>query len=139
MLGSRQPDIYGRLGFEAFLEELRGRYGSRNVDLLYAQSNHEGELIDCLHRAESQGVKGIVFNAGAYTHTSIALADAVAAISVPVVEVHISNVYAREPFRHRSYMAPYCRGSIAGLGLAGYELALIYLLDHLPKSHRTQP
>jgi 3-dehydroquinate dehydratase-2 len=128
LLGRRQPEIYGKQHFEAFFEELKERFAGHRLH--YFQSNSEGALIDYLHKV-GFGKVGIVLNAGAYTHTSIALADAVAAIAAPVVEVHISNVYARESFRHHSYLAPVCVGSIVGLGFAGYALAVQYLLDAL--------
>lgn len=128
LLGRRQPEIYGKRHFEEFMEELKERFPEHAIH--YFQSNSEGALIDYLHKV-GFGKVGIVLNAGAYTHTSIALADAVAAITAPVVEVHISNVYARESFRHRSYLAPVCAGSIIGLGLAGYVLAVQYLAERL--------
>lgn len=128
LLGTRQPDIYGRLTMEACLDALRGRYS--DVDLGYYQSNHEGDIIDAIHRAAAEGdVDGIVLNAGAYTHTSLAIADAIAAIDVPVVEVHISNTAAREEIRHRSLIAPVCRGTIAGFGLDVYRLAIEAVIE----------
>lgn len=123
LLGAREPEIYGSRSFEDFLAELRRKNPS--MVLSYFQSNVEGELINRLHET-GFSADGIIFNAGGYTHTSVAIADAVAAISSPVIEVHISNVYAREEYRHRSMMAPHCRGVIAGMGLYGYELALQY-------------
>jgi 3-dehydroquinate dehydratase-2 len=128
LLGRRQPEIYGKRHFEEFLEELKERFAGHRLH--YFQSNGEGSLIDYLHKV-GFGRVGIVLNAGAYTHTSIALADAVSAITAPVVEVHISNVHAREAFRHHSYLAPVCVGSIVGLGLSGYALAVQYLIEHL--------
>jgi 3-dehydroquinate dehydratase II len=124
LLGRREPDIYGSRSFEGFLGELRSAFP--NTELEYFQSNHEGAILDKLHEA-GFSVGGIVLNAGALTHTSIALGDAVAAISAPVVEVHISNVHRREAFRHRSYLSAPCVGSIVGLGLEGYRLAVAYL------------
>lgn len=126
LLGIREPEIYGVENFEVFFDHLRVLFP--NVTLHYFQSNHEGDLIDKLHEA-GFSYDGIVLNAGAYTHTSIALADAIGGIRTPVVEVHISNVYAREPFRHTSYLGPKCVGSIVGLGLKGYELAIEYFLS----------
>ncbi len=123
LLGKREPEIYGSQTFEEFFEELKKQYPS--VDLHYFQSNHEGAILDQLHKV-GFSFDGIILNAGALTHTSIAIADAIAAISTPVVEVHISNVYARENFRHHSYSAPNCAGSIIGLGLKGYGLAISY-------------
>lgn len=130
LLGRREPDLYGTDTFENYLERLREREYFAAVELIYHQSNHEGGLIDVLHTV-SFDLNGIVLNAGAYTHTSLAIADAIKAIPVPVVEVHITNVYARESFRHHSYIAPVCKGSICGFGLRSYELALLSLLDHM--------
>lgn len=121
LLGTREKSIYGDSGFEPFLEMLRTDYNTIQID--YFQSNSEGALIDKLHETGfSYG--GIIFNAGGYTHTSIAIADAIASITTPVVEVHISNVHAREEFRHISRMAKNCKGVIAGFGLQSYRLAL---------------
>jgi 3-dehydroquinate dehydratase-2 len=125
LLGKREPDIYGSQTFEDFLEEMRASLPE--AELEYFQSNHEGALLDKIQEAGFR-VQGIVLNAGALTHTSIALADAVAAIPAPVVEVHISNVHRREPFRHHSYLSAKCVGSIVGLGLEGYRLAVRYFL-----------
>lgn len=121
LLGKREPSIYGDNSFEYYLEVLRKRYPNLSID--YYQSNVEGLLIDKLH-ADGFDVDGIILNAGAYTHTSIALHDAIKAISSPVIEVHISNVYSREPFRHKSMIAPACKGTIAGFGLDSYRLAV---------------
>jgi 3-dehydroquinate dehydratase-2 len=121
LLGQREPEVYGHRTFDAFLLELKADFPQLDITLF--QSNHEGALIDKLHEI-GFSAQGIILNAGAYTHTSIALADAVAAITSPVVEVHISNVHAREPFRQQSYTAPHCRGVISGFGLEGYRLAL---------------
>lgn len=119
--GRRDTDIYGTETFEEYVEKLRSELPAD--ELHYYQSNVEGELINALHSA--QGVyDGIVFNAGGYTHTSVALCDAVSAISTPVVEVHISNIAAREEFRHISLLTPVCRGAILGFGLDGYRLAI---------------
>lgn len=123
LLGVREPGIYGKATFESALERLRGLYP--DIELEYFQSNHEGAIIDRLHAAGfGDAYAGIILNAGAYTHTSLAIADAIAAIEVPVVEVHISNVAAREEIRHHSLIAPVCRGSIAGFGLDSYRLAV---------------
>lgn len=122
LLGQRETQIYGRVSYETLVEQCR-RWGSELGLLVECrQSNHEGQLIDWLHEAEDFAF--VVLNAGAYTHTSVALRDAVAALSVPVFEVHLSNVYAREPFRHHSYLSPVCRGVLCGLGPLGYRLAL---------------
>lgn len=123
LLGIREPAVYGRKSFEEFFETLQQEFPT--ITLHYFQSNSEGELIDKLHEV-GFNYNGIVLNAGAYTHTSIALADAIGAIETPVIEVHISNVHARESFRHHSYIAAKCVGSIIGLGLRGYELAIEY-------------
>lgn len=125
LLGKREPDIYGTASFEDYLVLLRAKYPE--AEIAYFQSNHEGDLIDKLHETGFT-VDGIIINAGAYTHTSIALADAIAAIPAPVIEVHISNIQARESFRHHSYLAPRCVGSIVGLGLEGYRLAVEWMV-----------
>jgi 3-dehydroquinate dehydratase-2 len=127
LLGKREPLIYGSGTFEDFYQGLVFRH--TNVLLSHYQSNVEGELINKLHEAGFE-YDGIIFNAGGYTHTSVAIADAVAAITTPVIEVHISNVYAREEYRHQSLMAKNCVGIITGLGIQGYELALEYFLNH---------
>lgn len=121
LLGTRERKIYGETPFETFLEKLRERHP--DVSIAYYQSNHEGELIDKIHEA-GFSVDGIVLNAGGYTHTSVALADAIAAVTTPVVEVHVSNTARREAFRHVSCISAACRGVIAGFGLASYELAI---------------
>lgn len=127
LLGRREPGVYGQRGFEDYLCELRQLID--DVEIEYFQSNSEGELVDAVQRyGFNPTVTGIVFNPGAYTHYSIALRDAVAAIPVPVVEVHISNITAREEFRHHSVMSAVCQGTIAGLGLDGYRLAVSHLL-----------
>lgn len=125
LLGIREPGIYGHATFESFMAYLRKTYPDVTFD--YFQSNLEGELITALH-TYGFSHKGIVLNAGGFTHTSVALADAVAAIPSPVLEVHISNIFAREDFRHVSYLGAKCKGSISGLGLDGYELAVSYFL-----------
>lgn len=125
LLGRREPEVYGAASFEDYLSDLRKQFPEVLID--YYQSNIEGELIDKLHEAGFSS-DGIILNAGAYTHTSVAIGDAVKAISSPVVEVHISNVYNREPFRHHSYISPGAKGVIVGLGLDGYRLAVQGLL-----------
>ncbi len=125
LLGKREPEIYGNRSFEHFFAALQQDFPEATLE--YFQSNHEGALIDRLHEA-GFSVHGIVLNAGALTHTSIALADAVGAITAPVVEVHISNVHQREVFRHHSYISAKCVGSIVGLGLEGYRLAVEWLV-----------
>lgn len=126
LLGKREPSIYGSVTFEDYLTELRKRYA--NVQICYFQSNIEGEMIDCIQQAGFE-VDGIILNAGAYTHTSIALQDAIRAVSAPVIEVHISNVHNRESFRHVSMIACACKGVICGFGLNSYRLALEALLE----------
>lgn len=125
LLGKREPSIYGAVSFEDYLAQLRSAYP--DVELLYFQSNVEGEMINRIHEVGFD-CDGIILNAGAYTHTSIALQDAIRAVTAPVVEVHISNVHAREEFRHRSMIACACRGVICGFGLDSYRLALEALL-----------
>lgn len=125
LLGTRETDIYGNMSFEAYLDSLKQRY--TDVTFTYYQSNVEGELVNHLHSCRGKA-DGIIFNGAGYTHTSVALADAIAAIDIPVVEVHISNIYAREEFRKQSLTATKCVGCITGLGLNGYELALQYFL-----------
>lgn len=121
LLGKREPLIYGNATFEDFFEILQKKY--QTIELSYFQSNIEGEIIDKLHKVGFD-FDGIILNAGAYTHTSIAIADAVKGIDSPVVEVHISNIHSREDYRHISYIAPNTKGVIAGFGLLSYELAL---------------
>jgi len=121
LLGTREKDIYGEITFEEYLKLLHEHYGNIQID--YYQSNVEGEIINKLHEI-GFSYDGIILNAGGYTHTSVAIADAIKAIKSPVVEVHISNVYAREEYRHKSLIAPECIGSISGFGLDSYRLAL---------------
>lgn len=121
LLGQREPGIYGNESFEAYLPQIREHYP--DIEIGYYQSNVEGELINEIQR-QGFTVDGIVFNAGAYTHTSVALHDCIRAIKAPVVEVHISNVHQREPFRHRSLISAACKGVICGFGLDSYRLAI---------------
>ena len=125
LLGKREPGIYGNEGFESYLETLRQRYPDVQID--YMQSNPEGDLIDCIHRVGFE-YDGIVINAGAYTHTSVALLDALKAVTTPAVEVHISNVHKREEFRHHSMISAGCQGVICGFGLDSYRLAIEALI-----------
>ena len=125
LLGSRQPEIYGRESFEEYLEALRARYSEHVID--YYQSNIEGELVDALQRADGK-YDGVILNAGGYTHTSVVIRDAIAAINPPVVEVHISSIFSREEFRHVSMIAPVARGTIMGFGMESYRLAMEYFL-----------
>ncbi len=128
LLGSREAHIYGNKSFESYLENLKSEY--QQFNLHYHQSNIEGELIDILHR-EAAHIQGVIINAGAYTHTSIALADALKAIDIPYVEVHISNVANREPYRHTSYLSAAAAGCIFGFGLESYRLALEFFSKKL--------
>jgi 3-dehydroquinate dehydratase II len=125
LLGKREPETYGNLSFDDFFKTLKSRFAQ--VEFEYYQSNVEGELINKLH-AVGFSYAGVILNAGAYTHTSIALHDAIAAIKTPVVEVHISNIYAREEFRHKSLITSKCAGLITGFGMEGYALAVQYFL-----------
>jgi len=122
LLGQREPEIYGHEGFDGFLESLKQEF-SPAINLTYFQSNVEGEIINCIQESDSK-VDAMVINAGGYTHTSVAIGDAIAAVNTPCMEVHISNVYARESYRHESKMAHRCVGVISGLGLNGYRLAI---------------
>ena len=126
LLGTREPGIYGSQTFEEFFEQLKKEFPY--VKFTYFQSNHEGELVSKLQEV-GFSYDGIVLNAAAYTHTSVAIADAIAAITTPVIEVHISNIHAREAFRHHSFLTKNCVGMITGLGLEGYRLALNYFLN----------
>ena len=121
LLGKREPEVYGTLTFEAYYETLKSKFS--DFQLEYYQSNVEGLLIDKIHEV-GFSFDGIIINAGAYTHTSIAIADAIRAIKTPVIEVHISNVYSREEFRHHSYLSAACKACIVGFGLDSYRLAL---------------
>jgi 3-dehydroquinate dehydratase-2 len=121
LLGKREPEIYGTQSFIAYLEELKVLFPFIEFD--YLQSNHEGDLINKLHEVGFD-YDGIVLNAGGYSHTSVALADAVKSITVPVIEVHISNIFAREAFRSHSYLSPVCKGIISGFGMTSYKLAV---------------
>ena len=127
MLGKREPNIYGAKSFEAFLEEVKKEFSNHEID--YYQSNVEGEIIDTLQKYEQQNFSGIIINAGGYSHTSVAIADAVASISIPVISVHISNIYQRESERHKELIAQYVKGGIFGLGINGYRLAIQHLTN----------
>lgn len=141
LLGRREPGIYGADTFESILSEIRASYPE--IEFVYYQSNHEGALVDALHEAgfgEAYGliggsVDGVVLNAGAYTHTSVALHDAIAAIPIPVIEVHISNVHQREEFRHHSYLSSVAAGIVIGFGLEGYRLAVEGLSKQIVNQH----
>jgi 3-dehydroquinate dehydratase-2 len=127
LLGKREPHIYGSQTFEGYLEELKNKFPE--VTFSYFQSNVEGELISQIQKADSEST-GIVLNAAAYTHTSIGLGDAISGINTPVIEVHISNIYSREEYRHQSYLTGKCAGVISGLGLKSYELAIRFLIGN---------
>ena len=127
LIGLREPEIYGTKSLNDCLQSLAEKY-KEQVSLIYYQSNVEGEIINFLQDCQGK-TEGIILNAGAYTHTSIAIADAVASIKIPTIEVHISNIHAREEFRHHSYLTSRCKGMICGLGLKGYELAIRYFLN----------
>jgi 3-dehydroquinate dehydratase-2 len=127
LLGQREPHIYGHQTLKDIEADLMARGGSLGVRVECFQHNHEGGLIDLIHSAPSQGVASIIINAGAYTHTSIALRDALAGVAIPYIEVHLSNIHAREAFRHHSYLSEKASGVIVGLGSAGY----LYALQHI--------
>ncbi len=135
LLGQREPGVYGHdtlADLEARCERWAAEAGTR---ALCRQSNHEGVLIDWLHGAAAEGIEGVVINPGGLTHTSVSLRDAVSGVALPTVEVHISNIHARESFRHHSYLSAVCVGTIAGLGLFGYGAAIRFLSEHLQKTH----
>jgi 3-dehydroquinate dehydratase II len=138
LLGERKPEIYGRTTLLDIEADVAGIAGARGAALLCFQSNHEGALIDFLHEHRKLA-DGVILNAGAYTHTSVALRDAIEAIQLPVVEVHISNTHAREGFRHTSLIAAVCLGQVTGFGRAGYALAAELLLDHLGAPRPASP
>lgn len=127
LLGKREPDLYGHKSFEDYFKVLQHKFSTHQLD--YFQSNREGELIDKIHQTDRSDIKGIVLNAGGYSHSSVALADAVASISTPVVSVHITNIYNREEERHKELISQYVVGGIFGLGLDGYELAVQHLIN----------
>ena len=131
LLGTREPEHYGRVTLSDINLGLVRMAEAAGVDLEAFQSNHEGALIERIHAAREQGVRAIIINPAAYTHTSVALRDALAGVAIPFVEVHLSNVHAREPFRHHSYFSDLAIGVICGLGHEGYRLALEYLLNKL--------
>lgn len=127
LTGIREPEVYGITSFDVFIPQVQRVYDAHFID--YRQSNSEGQLIDWLQQAGTQGFEGIVFNPGAYAHTSFALADTLSCIGLPVIEVHISNIHAREKFRRRTITGAQCMGVIGGLGLKGYELAIKALIE----------
>ena len=133
LLGTREPQVYGSLTMDDINTRLSALARELGVEVRFGQSNHEGVLIDALQDARNWA-QGVIFNPGGYTHTSVALRDAISAIGIPVIEVHISNVYAREEFRHKSLVSPVCRGKISGLGWRSYTLALRALVEMLEET-----
>jgi 3-dehydroquinate dehydratase-2 len=128
LLGTREPAVYGSRTLADIERELTAQATAHGAELFCFQSNHEGALIDRIHAARAEGIDFILINPGAFTHTSIALRDALAAVEIPFIEVHLSNIHRRESFRHHSYLADLAEGSIVGLGAAGYRLALEFVL-----------
>ncbi|MBO5760717.1 MAG: type II 3-dehydroquinate dehydratase [Lentisphaeria bacterium] len=131
LLGTRKKEVYGSTTLEEIRQNLEKIAASFDVELDFYQSNHEGDLVDRIGNAKTEGVDGIVINPAAYTHTSIAIRDAIEGVSIPAIEIHLSNIHAREEFRHRSMTAPVCIGQIAGLGPDGYEWALRAMVKYL--------
>ncbi len=130
-IGKREPQWYGEDNFDIFYSQLKQTLATKEVELDYFQSHCEGAIVGHIHQCKQNGVDAIVLNAGAYTHTSIAIRDAISAVALPVVEVHLSNVYAREEFRHKSMLAGVCIGSITGFGLCSYQLAVEALINKI--------
>ena len=135
MLGIREKNIYGTFTYEDLCKyiETYPNYKEKDIDFTFLQTNHEGEIVDFLHKAYTEKYDGIVLNAGGYTHTSVAIHDAIKAVSIPTVEVHISNIHAREEFRKVCMTSPACIGQITGLGKLGYVLAVVYLTEERKK------
>ena len=131
LLGTREPEVYGRVTLEQIDQALSARAKEAGVELVAFQSNHEGHLVDRVQEAAAEGIEFIVVNPAAFTHTSVALRDALAGVGIPFVEVHLSNVHRREPFRHHSYFSDKAEGVICGLGWKGYLYALEFALDRL--------
>jgi 3-dehydroquinate dehydratase II len=131
LLGTREPEIYGSESLEQIMQTLTDEASAKGVSLQTFQSNTEGVLIDRVHQAKQDGCSGVIINPGGYTHTSIALRDALTGVDLPTVEVHLSNIHAREQFRHHSYIAPIAIGQICGFGALGYSLALRALVKHI--------
>lgn len=121
LLGKREPEIYGNTSFEKYFEALKSKFPAHHLS--YFQSNQEGDIIEAIQSADAS-FEGLILNGAGFTHTSVAIADALGFVSIPVIEVHISNIYARETFRHHSFFSAKCKGVIVGLGLKGYELAI---------------
>jgi 3-dehydroquinate dehydratase-2 len=139
LLGSREPSVYGEQSLDEIIEDLKWQASSRRVELAHAQSNAEHELIELIHAAPDEGQQFIIFNPGGFTHTSVALRDALLAVSVPFIEVHLSNIHAREPFRSHSYFSDIAVGVITGLGPTGYKLALDVAMDRISDSDFSAP
>ena len=135
MLGIREKNIYGTFTYEDLCKyiETYSNYKEKDIDFTFLQTNHEGEIVDFIHKAYTEKYDGIVLNAGGYTHTSVAIHDAIKAVSIPTVEVHISNIHAREEFRKNCMTSPACVGQITGLGKLGYVLAVVYLTEERKK------
>ena len=135
MLGIREKNIYGTFTYEDLCKyiETYPNYKEKDIDFTFLQTNHEGEIVDFIHKAYTEKYDGIVLNAGGYTHTSVAIHDAIKAVSIPTVEVHISNIHAREEFRKVCMTSPACVGQITGLGKLGYVLAVVYLTEERKK------
>lgn len=133
LLGTREPQTYGATTLAEVESMMGAAAAARGAELLCFQSNHEGALIDRIHAARTEQVDAIVINPGGLTHTSVALRDALAGVAIPFIEVHVSNVHAREAFRHHSYLSPIARGVLAGFGVDGYRMALNHWLDHPPR------
>ncbi|MDU0112109.1 type II 3-dehydroquinate dehydratase [Psychrosphaera aquimarina] len=132
LLGKREPEIYGARTLDELVAELKEQASSNNVQLFHKQSNSEAELIDAIHQAMGK-INFIIFNPAAFTHTSVALRDALLGVNIPFIEVHISNVHAREKFRHKSFLSDIAQGVICGLGTDGYRYALVHAMNHLSK------
>ena len=133
LLGTREPEVYGYETLDQIMQGVTAEASSYRCELEAYQSNHEGDLIDQIQRAEQESFSGLIINPGGYTHTSVALRDAVSGVAIPTVEIHLSNIYARDQFRHHSYIAPVSIGQISGFGALGYSLALRALIEYLKK------
>lgn len=137
LLGKREPEIYGRISFDDLMGRLKDTASSLDIETCFFQSNHEGDIVDKINSACDEHVDGIIINPAAYTHTSIAIHDALKAVALPAIEVHISNIHSRDSFRNVSMTAPACLGLIAGLGVDGYEWALKALAGYLKKNTKS--
>jgi 3-dehydroquinate dehydratase-2 len=131
LLGKREPEVYGYSTLDDLNSQCQAWGDAVGINITCRQSNHEGVILDWLHAAPDEGVRAVVINPGGLTHTSVALRDAISGVGLPTIEVHLSNVHAREPFRHHSYIAPVCLGSIVGLGFSGYQAAILVLSKRL--------